>query len=73
MKARDIEAGTVIDGWTVTEVVFNARGHASRYSAVMLLDPPDDVFVLLTLEKLRLDYTLPTRRTWFRADEEVSL
>lgn len=58
MKAIGIKPGDVIDGWTVTDI-FDAM-------------PP---FVLLMLEReaWARDGTKASRRTWYRADEEVEV
>jgi hypothetical protein len=73
MKAADIKPRDVIDGWTVTEVFDVTYQHPRHWDPV--------VFVLLTLERpdnmgskhLSANRKMETRRSWYRADEEVEV
>ena len=81
MKARDLKPGDTVDGWIVAEAElggFMGRWCEDYGSA--------DEIVLLTLERGQgtMDMVITTnppqyqrkhetRRTWFPADEEVSL
>jgi hypothetical protein len=51
VKAKDIKPGDTVEGWTVTDVIFHVQGQPSRYGLGLILDPPVDVHVLLTLER----------------------
>ena len=71
MKASEIKPGDVLDGWTVTR-----RQWADRWDGMS--PAPTEHFVLLELERSLLREGAPerhdayeTRRTWYRADEEV--
>lgn len=75
MKAKDIKPGMVIDGWTVT----TASGRVVVFGA----QPVGDDVVLLTLERTQYDRPdwlkgqravgMLTKRTWYRADEDVAM
>jgi hypothetical protein len=72
MKANDIQPGMVIDGWTVVSVR-RPMLHALESADIVLftlertIDGIHDPKTGITIDVL--DYE--TRRTWYRADEEV--
>ena len=89
MKASDIKPGDVLDGWTVTEAKFaapvtidlEAKTWTNELDAVVLLTLERNVLEHVgrtgpnerATDLIMAGIDVETRRTWYRADEEVKV
>jgi len=74
MKASDIKVGDTVDGWTVTDVaevcgIVESSIELETFRQVERSADPWNTIVFVKLERGIPDPA--TRRTWYRADEEV--